>query len=268
MGKKKKEATAASARDEKALAKAAAKAAKKAAKAAADQEPIVAAKAAKPRKAKAAKEAKEAQPATATTAPADGDRFTVAVPVVALGMRAGALVVATVDGTLPSVALSFGEDMSAAAARALATVQLTASRFRLFPLATVRDGADAVAAAWVALGRPVTDSSPATWVPIADAPQERRDLVDAAVERLGQLIETTTVATVLCPPSFTVGELREVYASVWGTDPDGRNFHRKVTTVPDFLVQTGEKTTRAGGRPAMLFRAGPAVALNPAIARP
>jgi 8-oxo-dGTP diphosphatase len=48
---------------------------------------------------------------------------------------------------------------------------------------------------------------------------------------------------------------------------DPRDFHRKVTGTPDFLVGTGRTTTRGGGRPAMLYRASTAT-LNPPILRP
>lgn len=49
---------------------------------------------------------------------------------------------------------------------------------------------------------------------------------------------------------------------------DPRNFHRKVTGTPGFLVPAGGTTTRQGGRPAQLFRAGGATVLNPPMLRP
>ena len=75
-------------------------------------------------------------------------------------------------------------------------------------------------------------------------------------------------ATAFCPAEFTVGELRRVYESVWGVALDPRNFHRKVTGTPGFLVPSGGTTTRQGGRPAQLFRAGGATDLNPPMLRP
>jgi 8-oxo-dGTP diphosphatase len=54
---------------------------------------------------------------------------------------------------------------------------------------------------------------------------------------------------------------------VWGTELDPRNFHRKVTGSPGFLMPTGRRTTRNGGRPAQLFRRGKARLLNPPISR-
>lgn len=88
------------------------------------------------------------------------------------------------------------------------------------------------------------------------------------VERARSKIEYSSLATAFCPPEFTVGELRRVYEVVWGVALDPRNFHRKVTGTPGFLVPTGGTTTRQGGRPAQLFRAGGATLLNPPMLRP
>ncbi|PBC85494.1 8-oxo-dGTP diphosphatase [Streptomyces sp. 2224.1] len=88
------------------------------------------------------------------------------------------------------------------------------------------------------------------------------------VERARSKIEYSSLATAFCPPEFTVGELRRVYEAVWAVALDPRNFHRKVTGTPGFLVPTGGTTTRQGGRPAQLFRAGGATLLNPPMLRP
>lgn len=88
------------------------------------------------------------------------------------------------------------------------------------------------------------------------------------VERARSKIEYSSLATAFCPPEFTVGELRRVYEAVWGVALDPRNFHRKVTGTPGFLVPTGGTTTRQGGRPAQLFSAGGATLLNPPMLRP
>jgi 8-oxo-dGTP diphosphatase len=88
------------------------------------------------------------------------------------------------------------------------------------------------------------------------------------VERARSKIEYSSLATAFCTAEFTVGELRRVYEAVWGVTLDPRNFHRKVTGTPGFLVPTGGTTTRQGGRPAQLFRAGGATLLNPPMLRP
>ncbi|MFE2013741.1 NUDIX domain-containing protein [Streptomyces sp. NPDC059491] len=93
-------------------------------------------------------------------------------------------------------------------------------------------------------------------------------ILSDGVERARSKIEYSSLATAFCPPEFTVGELRRVYEAVWGVALDPRNFHRKVTGTPGFLVPTGGTTTRQGGRPAQLFTAGGATLLNPPMLRP
>ncbi|MFD3511711.1 NUDIX domain-containing protein [Streptomyces sp. NPDC058657] len=128
------------------------------------------------------------------------------------------------------------------------------------------------------------DANSARWAPVEDllghndgrgegtqgAPlafDHARILADG-VERARSKIEYSSLATAFCPPEFTVGELRRVYEAVWGVVLDPRNFHRKVTGTPGFLVPSGGTTTRQGGRPAQLFRAGGATVLNPPMLRP
>ena len=136
-----------------------------------------------------------------------------------------------------------------------------------------------VSVAWIALGadlpEPVadTDAAEAMWLPVADALGHERlafdhtEILRDGVERARAKLEYSTLATAFCPPEFTVGELRGVYEAVWGVDLDPRNFHRKVTGADGFLVETGERTTRGGGRPAMLYVPGPAQQLHPPILR-
>ncbi|MEU5212924.1 NUDIX domain-containing protein [Streptomyces sp. NPDC020742] len=97
---------------------------------------------------------------------------------------------------------------------------------------------------------------------------DHAQILGDGVERARSKIEYSSLATAFCPPEFTVGELRRVYEAVWGVALDPRNFHRKVTGTPGFLVPTGGTTTRQGGRPAQLFRAGGATLLNPPMLRP
>lgn len=118
------------------------------------------------------------------------------------------------------------------------------------------------------------DARSAQWTPVAKIGRRRnalafdhsRILADG-LERARQRLEYTTLATAFCPPEFTVAALRRVYEIVWGEALDARNFHRKVRSVADFLVPTGQQTTSHGGRPAALFRRGTAELLQPAILR-
>ncbi|PRY16752.1 8-oxo-dGTP diphosphatase [Kineococcus rhizosphaerae] len=115
-----------------------------------------------------------------------------------------------------------------------------------------------------------TDAADARWFPVAEAQGLAFDhdhLLADGVERARSKLEYSPLATAFCPPEFTVAELRKVYEAVWGTGLDPRNFHRKVTGAAGFLDPTGATTTRDGGRPAALFRRGPATTLHPPLLR-
>ncbi|GAA4899143.1 8-oxo-dGTP diphosphatase [Stackebrandtia albiflava] len=118
------------------------------------------------------------------------------------------------------------------------------------------------------------DAADVGWLPVAEVLAggtgtafDHRTIVEDAVEHARRMLEHTTVAAAFCPPEFTISQLRRVYEIVWGETLDPGNFHRKVTRIPDFLVATGESTTRDGGRPAALFRRGTATRLQPPLYR-
>jgi 8-oxo-dGTP diphosphatase len=93
------------------------------------------------------------------------------------------------------------------------------------------------------------------------------DILADAVERARGKLEYTTIATTFCGAEFTMTELRRIYEIIWDRRLDARNFQRKVLTVPDFVVPTGEHTVRNGGRPAALYRPGPASRIELPILR-
>jgi 8-oxo-dGTP diphosphatase len=119
-------------------------------------------------------------------------------------------------------------------------------------------GTDAAAAAW----RPVRDLS------AAQLAFDHHKILEDGIERARGKLEYTTLATAFCPPEFTIAELREVYEAIWGEPLDPRNFSRKVLSSDGFVVATQATTTRGGGRPARLYRSGPATELTPPIRRP
>jgi 8-oxo-dGTP diphosphatase len=113
------------------------------------------------------------------------------------------------------------------------------------------------------------------WVPVAevDARALAADhglILAAGVERARAKLEYTPLAAAFVGEQFTVGDLRRVYEAVWGHPLDPRNFHRKVTGTPGFLVPVGKPAPVGpeGGRPAALFRRGSATSLRPAMLRP
>jgi 8-oxo-dGTP diphosphatase len=54
---------------------------------------------------------------------------------------------------------------------------------------------------------------------------------------------------------------------VWGIRLDPRNFHRKATSTPGFVVATGRTAAGGTGRPARLYRPGPVRLLHPPMLR-
>ncbi|MCG7527210.1 NUDIX domain-containing protein [Streptomyces sp. OfavH-34-F] len=96
-----------------------------------------------------------------------------------------------------------------------------------------------------------------------------RILADAR-ERVGAKLEYTCLATAFCPPHFTLGELQQVYETVWGVELDRPNFRRKVLATPGFVrpVEGAPRRTGGRGKPAALYRAGDATTLHPPLLRP
>jgi 8-oxo-dGTP diphosphatase len=117
-----------------------------------------------------------------------------------------------------------------------------------------------------------TDAAEARWVPYDKAQglafDHDRILADAR-ERVGAKLEYSCLATAFCPAEFTLGELQQVYETVWGTALDRPNFRRKVLATPGFVepVPGAARLTGGRGKPAALYRAGPATALHPPVLR-
>jgi 8-oxo-dGTP diphosphatase len=116
-----------------------------------------------------------------------------------------------------------------------------------------------------------SDARSAAWVPVGKVRGslafDHDQILDDAVERARRRLELTTLATAFCPAEFTIGDLRAVYEVVWDEALDPRNFSRKVINTEGFVEPTGTKRIPATGRPAALYRAGPATRLNPPIMR-
>lgn len=126
-----------------------------------------------------------------------------------------------------------------------------------------------------------SDAAGALWWPVEDLLADGRRTADHqelafdhhriltdGVERARAKIEYTTLAAEFVTEPFTLGELRQVYEAVWGVDLDTANFRRKVLSTPGFVSDTGEVRSVGRGRPAMLYRRGPATDLHPAMLRP
>lgn len=121
-----------------------------------------------------------------------------------------------------------------------------------------RGGGDAASARWWGAG----SAGPLAF-------DHDRILADAR-DRIGAKLEYTCLATEFCPAEFTLGELQQVYETVWGVELDRPNFRRKVLNAPGFVLPVEGPPRRTGGRgkPAALYRAGGATALHPPLLRP
>ncbi len=180
---------------------------------------------------------------------------------------------------LPGGFIRLDEDLPAAAARVLAEraglpgapVHLEQLRTYGYPDRDPTRRAVSVAYLGLAPDLPAPDQPQMSWQPVAALSQMAFDhdrILQDGVERARSKLEYTSLAAAFCQDEFTVAELRRVYEIVWGTPLDPRNFHRKVTGADKFLIETGKVTSSGGGRPAALYRRGPAVLLHPPMLRP
>ena len=134
-----------------------------------------------------------------------------------------------------------------------------------------------VSVAWLALGvdlpdpTPDTDADRAEWVALDEAfardlAFDHAEILLDGVERARSNLEYTTIATAFCEPTFTLPDLRRVFEAVWDTQIDPRNFQRKVLSAEGFVEETGD-LIRGRGKPAKVYRVGPATTLHPPIMR-
>jgi 8-oxo-dGTP diphosphatase len=113
------------------------------------------------------------------------------------------------------------------------------------------------------LGLVPTDADPAVpsdtaWHPVDRLPRmafDHGEIVLAARERLRAKLSYTNLGFALAPPTFTISELRELYAAALGHEVSATNLQR-VLVRRALLEDTGERRPPGphGGRPATVFR--------------
>jgi ADP-ribose pyrophosphatase YjhB (NUDIX family) len=100
--------------------------------------------------------------------------------------------------------------------------------------------------------------SDTAWQPVDDVPTlafDHGEIVLAGRERLRGKLSYTNIGFALAPPSFTLSELRDLYAAALGHDVSATNLKR-VLLRRNVLETTGSRREpgRSGGRPAEVYR--------------
>lgn len=96
-------------------------------------------------------------------------------------------------------------------------------------------------------------------------------IIKDGLERVRAKIEYAPIApSFLKDQMFTMSELREVYEIIWGEELIPSNFRRKVLSIPNFLIETGDYRVSNiyGGRKSELFRLGEVEEFYPPFKRP
>jgi 8-oxo-dGTP diphosphatase len=187
------------------------------------------------------------------------------------------------QAALPGGFLRAGEDLREAAERELAEeTGLDGRALHLEQLATYgapdrdpRGRVVSVAYLAIAPNLPIptagSDARSARWARVdlvrGTLAFDHAQILDDAVERARTRLEFTTLAAAFCGQTFTIGDLRNVYEVVWNMPLDPRNFNRKVANTEGFVQATGAKRIPETGRPATLYRRGPALVLSPPLLR-
>src|SRR6266516_3859359 len=96
------------------------------------------------------------------------------------------------------------------------------------------------------------------WHPVNRLPRlayDHKPIVHAGRERLRAKLSYTNIGYALAPDTFTIAELRQLYAGALGHDVTATNL-RRVLLRRGLLKPTGDQRDpgREGGRPAALFR--------------
>ena len=113
------------------------------------------------------------------------------------------------------------------------------------------------------LGLVPADADPAvpedtSWHPVDRLPRmafDHGEIVLAGRERLRAKLSYTNLGFALAPPTFTISELRELYAAALGHEVSATNLQR-VLVRRELLEDTGDRRSPGphGGRPATVFR--------------
>jgi 8-oxo-dGTP diphosphatase len=102
---------------------------------------------------------------------------------------------------------------------------------------------------------PDANAEDVRWHSIAELPAlgfDHLEIVNFAIDRLKERLETSSVAFQFLPEKFTLTELQRVYELVLGKLLDKRNFRKKILSA-NILVDIGETKMEGYHRPAQLY---------------
>ena len=118
----------------------------------------------------------------------------------------------------------------------------------LVPL--IRPGGDAAAAEWMLVGA----------LEPASLAFDHHDIIRQSIDRVAERIDSTSIARSLVPKTFTIPELRHVYALLEGKEQDPGNFRRKFERMLEagILQQApGKRITASKPAAVYFFTVGP-----------
>ena len=98
-------------------------------------------------------------------------------------------------------------------------------------------------------------TSLADWIDIRNIPElayDHNEILDSAIDKLKELIQTTNILKSLFPNEFTLAELHQVYESILNTPIDRRNFRKKMIN-SGLVIDTNKSINFKGKKPAKLY---------------
>ena len=98
-------------------------------------------------------------------------------------------------------------------------------------------------------------TSSSEWIDINNIPTlayDYNEILNGAIDKLKELIQTTNILKSLFPDEFTLAELHQVYESILNTNIDRRNFRKKMIN-SELVIDTNKTINYKGKKPAKLY---------------
>lgn len=99
-------------------------------------------------------------------------------------------------------------------------------------------------------------SQPSEWFHFKELPVlpfDHSQKVEAALERIKELVKLEPVVFNLLPPKFPLNHLQRFYEELFGIKTDNRNFRKKTLKLP-YIEKLEETESNVSHRPASLYR--------------